>query len=66
MHRRQGSRGRTNGKPGLNDAAIVRLVQLSNPVSREYCRRRERNIILLVMASQIGAITWMLFRFALG
>ncbi len=50
----------------VDDSMLEKLVRMSDPAHREYCRKRERNIILVIMAVMIGGIVWMLYRFAVG
>ena len=50
----------------IDDDVLQTLVRMSNPAVREYYRKRERNIILIIMAIILAAIGWMIYRFVVG
>ena len=50
----------------IDDSTLDMLATMSDPAHREYYRKRERNIICIIMAAIIGGIVWMLYRFAVG
>lgn len=51
---------------GIDDNTLQALVRMSDPALCEYYRKRERNIILLIMAAILTFIGWMIYRFAVG
>ncbi len=50
----------------IDDNTLQALVQISDPAVREYYRKREQNIILIIMAAILTFIGWMIYRFAVG
>ena len=50
----------------IDDSTLQTLVRMSDPALREYYRKRERSIILIIMAAILTFIGWMLYRFAVG
>lgn len=48
----------------IDDNTLQTLVKLSDPALCEYYRKREERIILIIMASLLTFIGWMIYRFA--
>jgi hypothetical protein len=50
----------------IDDNTLQTLVRMSDPALREYYRKRERNIILIIMVTILMFIGWMIYRLAVG
>lgn len=50
----------------IDDNTLQKLVRMSDPALREYYRKRERNIIMIIMAAILTFIGWMIYRVAVG
>lgn len=48
----------------IDDNALQTLVRMPDPVLLEVYRKRERNIILIIMTTTLTFIGWMIYRFS--
>lgn len=50
----------------IDDNTLQNLMKMADPALREKYRKREQNLILIIMGAILTAIGWMIYRFAVG